>query len=159
MNVQAIARDVAGGLSGASFVAVKSDNWHIWKILAGPTFQIPLSKNGKTTFECDALGGILKTSIPAYETGVNIFNPPMNFFVSIGKTPLPTTFCYQADAGIKYSFTKFWSISGNLGFTHAKPVHSYTIYLDPPYFQEPVHDSQSYPISTINLLVGVGYSF
>jgi hypothetical protein len=159
VNVGAIARKMAEGLPDGSEVAVKSDNWHIWKVLGGPTFEIPFSKDKKTSFVCDLLGGILKTGIPGYEYGSTFSNPPMSFFAEVSKIPLPTSFCYQADAGIKHSFTKFWSISGNLGFTHASPVYSYTLYLDPPYFQEPVHMNRIYPISTINLLVGVGYAF
>jgi hypothetical protein len=167
VNVGAIAQKMAEGLPDGSEVSVKSYNWHIWKVLAGPTFEIPFSKNKRTSFVIDLLGGILKTSIPGYEYGSTftnpsmafLTNPPMAFFAEVSKIPLPTSFCYQADAGIEHSFTKSWSIFGNLGFTHASPVYSYTIYLDPTNFQEPVHMSRKYPISTINLLVGVGYAF
>jgi hypothetical protein len=155
----AFAKFLAAVMPAGSEIAVKSDNWHIWKILAGPTFEIPLIKNGKTSFEGGVFGGLLKTSIPGFEIGTTYGNPPTVSFESVSKIPLAAAFCYQIDAGVIYRITPSLSLTGNLGFMHAKPVHSYTIYLDPPYYQMPVYLNESYPISTINLLVGVAYLF
>jgi hypothetical protein len=155
----AFARFLASVMPAGSEIGVKSDNWHIWKILAGPTFEIPLVKNGKASFECAVLGGLLKTSIPGYEIGTTYGNPPTTTFESVSKIPLAATFCYQVDAGMNYRITPSLLLTANLGFMHAKPMHSFTIYLDPPYYQMPVYLNESYPISTINLLVGVAYLF
>ncbi len=159
VNDLAIARDMARRMPVGTETLVKTGNWHVWKILAGPIFEIPLAKNGKTSFQCETLGGVLKTTIPSFAF-VEIYNNPPSFYsAGIGEVPLAVTFCYQIDAGIQYRITRFLSLSGNLGFMHATSVYSYTKYLDPPYYQMPVHVSQSYPISTINLLVGLAYAF
>jgi hypothetical protein len=159
VNDLAIARHLADGMPVGSEIGVKTDNWHIWKILAGPTFEVPFTKNRKTSFECSVLGGVLKTTIPGYEIGATYGNPPTAIFESVSKIPLPASFCYQIDAGINYRITPSLLLTGNLGFMHATPVHSFTEYLDPPYYQMPFHVSQPYPVSTINLLVGIAYLF
>jgi hypothetical protein len=159
VNDLAIARYMATQLPSGSEIGVKTDNWHIWKILAGPTFDVPVTKNGKTNFECDILGGVLKTTIPGSEIAVTYGNPPMAFAESVSKTPLPVSFCYQIDAGLNYRITQSLLLTGNLGFMHSTPVHSFTYYLDPPYYTMPVHGSQPFPISSLNLLVGIAYVF
>ncbi len=159
VNDLAIARSLAGNMPSGSEIVVKTDNWHIWKLLAGPTFEIPFKQKGKTSIEFGVLGGILKTTIPGFESGEFYDNPPMAFIEGIGKIPLPTTFCYQANAGINYQITRILFVTGNLSFMHAVPVHSFTYYLDPPYFTMPVHVNQTYPISSLNLLVGIAYTF
>jgi hypothetical protein len=159
VNDLAIARSLAGYLPPGSEIAVGSDNWHIWKILAGPTIQIPLTQKGKTSLAFGVLGGILKTTVPGYESSTYYGNPPIATFESFSKIPLPAAFCYQLNAGVNYPVSKAFLLTANLNFMHAAPVHSYTYYLDPPYFTMPVHASQSYPISTLNLLVGIAYVF
>ena len=159
VNDFAIARHLAAGMPAGSEIGVKTDNWHIWKILAGPTFEFPFTKNGKLSFECGVLGGVLKTTIPGYEIGASYSNPPIVSLQSVYKIPLPTTFCYQIDAGVTYRIAPDLLLTGNLCFMHATPTHSFTEYHDPPYFQMPFHVSVPYPVSTINLLVGVAYLF
>ena len=39
----AIARSMSGNMPPGSEVVVRSDNWHIWKLLVGPIFEIPLN--------------------------------------------------------------------------------------------------------------------
>jgi hypothetical protein len=160
INNLAIARDMASQSSQVIATSVKDDNWHIWKVLAGPTFELSCPKNKKLSFEADILGGIMKTTVPGGEMGVSIANPPTVFVVGYAPTPLSATFCYQIDAGINYHIRGDFLLTGNLGFTHASPVHTFFEYTDPPYFTlPPVQIKQTYPISTINLLLGVAYIF
>ncbi len=159
VNDLAIARDLAQGLPAGTETWEKAGNWHIWKFLAGPTFEIPLIKNGKASFEGGVLGGILKTTVPNYVSEAYFSNPTIYTVNGVSKIPLAAAFCYQIDAGINYRITQSLSLNANLGFMHATPTHSFTEYLDPPYYQMPFHVSQPYPVSTINLLVGAAYLF
>ena len=159
VNDSAIARSLGGHLPPGSQIGVWSDNWHIWKLLIGPTFQIPLTKKGRTNFECAILGGILKTSIPGYGVGVFYDNPPTASEAFTSKIPLSNAFCYQVNADINYKITRALCLTYYLSFMHATPVHTYNYYSDPPYFILPpttVH--QAYPISSFNMLVGIGYA-
>ena len=81
-------------MPAGSEIGVKTDNWHIWELLAGPTFEIPIAKNEKISFYFDALGGILKTTIPGNESGQTYTNPPMAAFQSISKIPFAATFFF-----------------------------------------------------------------
>jgi hypothetical protein len=138
-------------------IMVKSDNWHIWKFLVGPTIELPLKQNGKTSLDLGIIAGVLKTTIPGYEFGAISPDQREMEFVSYAPVSIPLAFCYQLNAGINYRINHSLYLSGMLSFMHAKAVHNYTFYLDPPYFTMPVNASQSYPISSLNLMLGISY--
>jgi hypothetical protein len=159
VNDTVLAQSMSGFYPPGSQIIVKSDNWHIWKFLAGPVIEIPLTPNGKTSLEFGVVAGILKTTIPGYEFRVIYAGMNRVDFASRGPISLPVVFCYQVNAGLNYRITRNLLLNGNISFMHAAPVHAYTYYLDPPYFTMPVHASQTYPISSLNVLVGIAYMF
>ena len=140
-----------------SQVMVKSDNWHIWKFLAGPTIELPLKLNGKTSLDLGILAGVFKTTIPGYQYGAISPDQSYGEFVSWAPVSIPLAFCYQLNAGINYRINYSLYLYGMLSFMHANAVHNFTFYLDPPYFTMPVKTSQSYPISSLNLMLGISY--
>jgi hypothetical protein len=157
VNDPALARSISGFYPPDSQIAVNSDNWHVWKFLAGPVMEVPLTASGKTSFEFGVVAGVLKTTIPGYE--FRVVYPDMNQveFASRGPVSIPVAFCYQVNAGINYRITHSLFLKGNLSFAHAAAVHTFTYYLDPPYFTMPVNASQTYPISSLNIQVGIAY--
>jgi hypothetical protein len=155
----AMARTVYEHVPPGTQVYAKSDNWHIWKFLAGPRMEIPLTRDGKTGFECAALVGILKTTIPGYEVGIVYSNPSAVEFYSMAPISLPVAFCYQVKTGIYYRITPALSATSELSFMHAAPVHEFTYYQNPLDINKPIHVKQSYPISTLNFLLGISYTF
>jgi hypothetical protein len=154
-----IAKSISESVPMDSRVYVKSDNWHIWKMLMGPGMEIPMKIIGKTDFECALLAGILKTTIPGMQFAV--FDPVYNVAYAAYRSPfaVPVAFCYQVNAGVNYRMTSHTSLACDLQFMHATPVHSFTYYQDPPYYTKAVHVNQSYPISTLNIELGVSYDF
>jgi len=162
VNNTALEQSMKGGLPAGSQVRVKSDNWHIWKFLAGPTMELPLNQNGKTNLDLGILAGVLKTNIPGYKYGIISPDQQVMEFASWAPVSIPPAFCYQINAGINYRINHSLYLNGMLGFMHANPVHNYTFYHfypDPPYVSTPVNVSQSYPISTLNLMLGISYKF
>jgi hypothetical protein len=157
VNNAALEQSLKDFLPTGSQVFVKSDNWHIWKFLAGPTIELPLKQNGNTNLDLGILAGVLKTTIPGYEFGIASPDRSQVAFVSYAPVSIPLAFCYQLNAGVNYRINRSLYLNGVLSFMHANPVHNYTLYLDPPYFTMPVKVSQSYPISSLNVMMGISY--
>jgi len=157
VNNTAVARSMFDFYPNGSQIGAKSDNWHIWKWLAGPTIETPLSANGKMSLEFDAVAGVLKTKIPGYRYVV--FYPDHNTVEVGSRAPisLPVSFCYQVSASFNYRITRSLFIRGDLSFMHSSPVHAYIFYLDPPNYNMPVNIRETYPINSINFLLGIGY--
>ena len=86
MNDSAIARSMGGNLPPGSHLGVWTDNWHIWKLLIGPMFKFPLTQKGKTSIECGVLGGILKTTIPGYESWSKYMTIHFRFLSGCGQS-------------------------------------------------------------------------
>jgi len=156
VNNTAIARSMFDFYPSGSQIGAKSDNWHIWKWMAGPTIETPLSTNGKVSLEFNAVAGILKTKIPGYK--YTVIYPDQNTVEFEARAPisLAASFCYQVSACLNYRITRSLFLNGDLSFMHSAPVHVFTYYLGPNY-PMPVIISQTYPISSVNLLVGIGY--
>jgi hypothetical protein len=157
VNNEALEQFVKDQLPVGSQVFVKSDNWHIWKFLAGPTIELPMKPAGRTSLDFGILAGVLKTTIPGYEFGIASPDGSQRSFVSYAPVSIPVAFCYQLNAGINYRINRSLYLNGMLSFMHANAVHSYTLYLDPPYYTKPVNMSDSYPISTLNVILGISY--
>jgi hypothetical protein len=161
VNDTALAQSLKGVFPTEYQIIVKSDNWHIWKFLVGPTMEFPLKQNGKTNLDLSILAGVLKTTIPGHEfwaiSPAGVFGARQVEFSSRGPVSIPLAFCYQLNAGINYRINRSLYLNGMLSFMHATAVHTYTFYLDPPYYTMPVSASQSYPISSLNLMLGISY--
>lgn len=140
-------------------VNVKSDNWHIWKYLAGPEIETPLANSKKISLEFGLLAGILKTTIPGYQVGIISPNLNQAYFAAAIPMSVPVAFCYQASAGMNFRLTRSLTFNGNLNFMHATPKKSYISHLDPPYYYFQIDGVQSYPISALNLMLGLAFSF
>lgn len=156
VNNTAIAKSMHDFYPDGSQISANSDKWHIWKWMAGPTIETPLSANGKVSLEFNAVAGIVKTKIPRFE--YIVVYPYQNTVEFEGRAPvsLAASFCYQVSASLNYRITRSVFLNGDLSFMHSAPSHIYTYYLGPN-FPQPVIIGQTYPISSVNLLVGVGY--
>ena len=140
-------------------INIQADAWNLWKFLAGPEWKIPASANSKIRFECGIGAGILKTSIPGIS--MSFYNDAQTFhgYEKIQPVSLPAAFCYQVHAGILYGVSPKLFLTGDLNFSHAAPERKYSFYLDPPVNSMPVKFEETYPISSMNLLLGVAYKF
>jgi hypothetical protein len=153
------AKSVSESSPPGSGVYAKSDNWHIWKLLAGPLMETSLRGHEKISLECAVLAGMLKTMIPGHEVGVVYPNYSGAEFSSAAPIPFSPAFCYQLNAGVNYRLTQHLLLAGDLSFMHAAPVRAFTYYQNPLFFTGPVNVRQSYTISTLNILLGVSYTF
>jgi hypothetical protein len=82
-------------------------------------------------------------------------------FEQVSGIPLPWSFCYQLEAGIGWQITAKIFISTSLGYFHSSPNRKYTAYsftTFPPTGSGKSYDTH-YPISSLNILAGVGYRF
>lgn len=169
VNGNALAKAMATSYPPGTQVFASSNSWHIWKLLAGPLMNFPLTHTGKLSFECGVAAGVLKTTLPGLIFNyANINNAVFTF--SNPKTRL-SSFCYQANAGIDYRLTRVISLNGNIIFSHADPVDHLLHYsLNPApstlnlasgpldvWSTNP--EKHIYPISTVTACIGISYEF
>jgi hypothetical protein len=138
-------------------INVQIDYWHIWRFLAGPVWNIPVLKNGKTRFACGIEAGLLKTSIPTSSVEI-YYSGILQTYMRVDSRDLPVAFCYQVHAGIDYSLSRTLSLTGVVNFSHADPAYTYTYYLDPPVDSYAVYSKRIYSISSLNILLGIAYA-
>ncbi len=90
-----------------------SHTWNIVRLLTGISYAHPFSTHSRLSLQIRALGGLLKTSIPVV----------MNSIASTENSQtLPWTFCYQADAGLKWKLSSKFSLTTTAGYTESSPV-------------------------------------
>jgi len=88
-------------------------NWTIARLLTGISYSYPFSTHVGPTLQIRALGGFFKTSIPGVLNGWDIAED---------SSPLPWTFCYQADAGLKWKLSRKFSLTTMAGYTGGSPI-------------------------------------
>jgi hypothetical protein len=117
--------------------------WKIARLLTGVSYSYPFSTRSGPTLQIRVLGGLLKTSIPGVLNGFSITeNPPA----------LPWTFCYQADAGLKWKLSPRFSLTTTAGYTGSSPVSHVLISGDA---LEPAAIPYHYFIGSIQIRAGV----
>jgi hypothetical protein len=130
-----------------------SQNWKMARILTGGVYTRPFSLQGKLSLRIRLLAGILKTSIPSYSYDfVEVSGQPVSLHETSPNHPMPWTFCYQGDAGLKWKVSKGMSLVADAGYSGARPVYSYIMSVygiaGQPKISEPA------PVGTIHLRVG-----
>jgi hypothetical protein len=148
---------------------VTTHYWKTGRILAGPVFKIPMTKDKKLVFESKILAGILKTSTPAYSYAYGFSNlyPGYPFYtnsVTFGSIPMNTAFCYQLNAGLEYRITKMISLVSDLSYFRAAPLYKFAHYyynfnLTNGTFSDRGPYQRKFDVSTVNAMVGAEIRF
>lgn len=136
-------------------ISANAGSWSVLKLLAGPTFQIPISRDKKIIFTAGLSAGVLKTSIPGWSFSAYSSSSLAESAVS-SAIPLPAAFCYQVNAGLEYRIGKTILLSGSFNFSQASPTWNYTFYGFPP-SPTGIQIHQAYHVSTLNILFGVTF--
>lgn len=182
---QAILKQLEGFRPDVSY-AVNIDKWKMGRTLAGGWVEKTLDKQKKWSLHFRLAAGVLMTKTPktvinSAESYTNTINGTI--FTGIGFTTTSYTypknlwaFAWQADAGLKYSLTRRWSLHLDAAYA-ASSVSIYTIYH--PSFEaagspgatftsgtgtitgisSPPQKTFKLPVNTINLSAGAGFSF
>lgn len=141
-------------------IRVQMDHWSVWKILAGPEFNWPLSIHSKFRIETGVEAGILKTSIPAYSYQVYFADThDWSAVGNISSVTLPASFCYQVHVGMEYRLNYNILLKADANYSHAESsVQQYQNGF-PPNANFAVTKKYSYPVSSMNILFGLVYEF
>jgi hypothetical protein len=149
-----------------SEVYAGSLSWHIWKLLIGPTYKIPVVKSGTINFQCGAAGGLMNTTLP--DTWMSEFDSAQRTASSSASFTHKklASFCYQVNAGINVWVSKVLSIHGDLIYFHADPKNaeiiftgSQGVYLGGNPVNEEKKITVDYPVSTLDFIIGIRYYF
>jgi hypothetical protein len=141
-------------------IRVQMDHWSVWKILAGPEFNWPISLHSKFRIESGVEAGILKTSIPAYSYQVYFADThDWSAVGNIGSVSLPASFCYQFHAGMEYRLNHSILLKADANYSHAESSVQQYQYGFPPNANFAVMKKYSYPISSVNILIGFAFEF
>lgn len=158
INLGPAEKSLIQAFPNSTHIDMQSGVRNIWKFLAGPEWNIPVSADGRIRFRSALAAGILKTSLPWSSVAIDYGG--MGFqYGKIESFSLPAVFCYQIQSEIGYRLNARMELTGDINFSHATPKHQYDFYLDPPVNSMPVHYSASYPISSLNVLFGIAYKF
>lgn len=90
--------------------------WDIFRLLVGGAYTQSLSKHGGPILQIRLLGGALKTKVPAS----SIYSDPIQNAVAL---PMPCTFSYQADAGLKFKLARTLSLVTTAGYAAGNPIY------------------------------------
>lgn len=107
-----------------------SKHWHIIRLLAGGVYTRPLAVHG-LSLQVRLLAGLLKTHSPAYSYFISTTTGGLSAEEGIfSGFVLPWTFCYQADAGLKWKWGDRLSLVVSTGYSGARPTwkNTYTSY-------------------------------
>lgn len=134
-------------------LVVDSKPWYMWTLLAGPKIELPLDASGKCSIEFNVGAGIQQAIVPYYTITQNQTNQSdISFFYGGSLSPV---FCYQFGSGFNYHINPLWSLKLNASFTHGTSAYKY----DYTYGGNSFHQDFIFPISSVNLLAGISYSF
>lgn len=112
--------------------AIVTESWKVFKMMAGPSFNTVLSKDGRFIFRAKILAGASKTSIPGYKYQYSFIDPISNLehtgMANYTKLPLPWFFCWQASAGVKYKASKNFYLFSEAGYFNASKNFHYKFF-------------------------------
>jgi len=152
VDTKALAKTLMSGYSDTISLAVDSKPWRTWAILVGPRVELPLDASGKCRIEFSFGGGIQQAIVPYYTITQYYTNgSDIGFYYGGSLNPV---FCYQFGSGFSYHMNRFWSLTINASYTHITSVYNNNEY-------GAISDNQHFvfPISSVNLLAGISYSF
>jgi opacity protein-like surface antigen len=127
-------------------------HWNMARLLAGPSWSMPLLPKKGLSLRFRALAGALKTKIP----DVTTYSPGLPNTVSAGITdyhtygPLPWAFAYQADAGLQWHVTHRLALSLDAGYEGSRCNATYRTadyYSDLP----PISGAHTFPAQIVRM--------
>lgn len=141
--------------------SIKTNNWNIFKIMAGGFFVAPFSPANKFSFKSKLLGGVCKTSIPGFKYAYSVPGNPIGTAGggTIAQVNLSWSFCYQISAGLKYQLTQKIYVLTDAGYFGSNPVYKY---LYNPNFPNPgtlAPAEKKIHLSSLQLMAGAGINF
>lgn len=152
-------------------VHARTYDWQVFRLMAGPVLDLPLSPKGLFSLRVKLLAGALKTAIPGYSYTFSTGTSPQNSsagMVSMGdrSVSLPWAFCYQAEAGLRIRITDDIYLAGDVGWFQGRTFHAYhqiVVNGNGPVLvgnvQEYTTAKQYYPISDLHAQAGVEVRF
>jgi hypothetical protein len=147
-NNAAFQNNIRQSLNTNDQFVVTTNSWQIVRIMAGLFYDVPIAGK-KFSIRPKFLMGGLKTSIPAFKY---FDTTSFSYSGNVSKTSLPWSFCYEIGADLKWHFSKNFFISTNFDFYHSSPggynvTGQYVNY----------HQDTKIPVSSINIMAGIGY--
>jgi len=139
--------------------SIKTNNWSVFKVMAGGFFVAPFSPANKLSFHTKLLAGVCKTGIPKFEyfyVNPQTTNSEQLIFAKVN---LPWSFCFQVNAGIKYQLTPKIYLLIDAGYFGSNPVYKY---LYNPNFPTPGNlatSEKSIRLSSLLVVAGAGFYF
>jgi hypothetical protein len=115
------------GLQGQRPSTVTRKDWSMVRLLAGPSWSIPLLPKKGLSLRFRALAGALKTKVP----DMAVFTPGLPNALTTGSTDyfsygsLPWAFAYQADAGLQWNVTRRLALTLDAGYSGSKHEENY----------------------------------
>lgn len=116
------------GAQGQGPSSVTRQHWSIVRLLAGPSYSIPLLPKKGLSLRFRALAGALKTKIP--DVTISTPGPPNS--LTTGSTDyfaygsLHWAFAYQADVALQWNFTRRLALTLDAGYAGSKQEENYT---------------------------------
>ncbi|MBO9659978.1 MAG: hypothetical protein J7527_14255, partial [Chitinophagaceae bacterium] len=151
-------------LYGTGDVKVKSERWEVAKLLAGPSFRLPLAN--KLSLRTGIAAGIAHSSLPPYKIE-RPGQPTSNSFYDYD-VDLSSAFAYQANAGLGFKVGQQLSLLLDVNYFGSKVSGTQTVLLPVigpgpgPGQQptpEPVYIHHKYPLNSISALIGLEWQF
>lgn len=145
-------------------VDVETDNWKMFKIMAGGFFVTPLVEN-KLNLVTKLSAGICKTAVPEHNWA--IVGIPMSgglFSMGwVGKEKLPAAFCYQVSLGLQYKVHKQVNLLFEVNSFNATAQKKFSYYEPMGIWSSvpviPVETNRKFKFGSVNALLGVGVRF
>ena len=160
-NARSLRDSLLRSFPGYDQYVVSMRPWQIWKLMAGGFVSIPL-REFHFTVEPILYIGFMKTTIPGYEYGAYKLPNGSAGPVAVGGTtygpPLPWSFCYQVGSKLNWQYTSRLFFTIQASYFHASPATHYVLYTSIPPINSTTYETH-YPITTINLLAGIGCHF
>ena len=139
--------------------SIKTNNWSVFKVMAGGFFVAPFSPENKFSFRAKLLAGVCKTGIPKFEYVYVNPQTTNSGQLIFAKVSLPWTFCYQLNAGLQYQLSQKIYLLFDAAYFSGNPIYKYSYN---PNFPEPgilVQAEKKIILSSIQLMAGAGINF
>ena len=136
-----------------------TSSWRVARLSGGPVFNIPVSASEKVALRVKLMAGILNGIKPNYGFQISF---PTSSSISLFTQPhlaLPTSFCYEADAGIRIAVAESLFLVVDAGYFYAPLRYHYDFYLPLPGGGTTITGRFSLPISDVHVMTGLEYKF
>lgn len=133
---------------------VETKKWKVARILAGPTYSVPISK--KLLFRSGLSAGICDTDLPGMTFAIlNAGGNPL-MAATNSKINLPVAFAYQANAGLGYELSPLFLLLMDLNYFDATVKHEYTPFSTSPTPVPVTQVENKYKMTAFSASLGVG---